>query len=350
MNLSVPEFPRSSVLAVAAALLVMLATPASQAQQQESSAFPEYRPDEQVGGELTIMGGLETTPLPQELAQALERLLPNADVRSLQEQSGLTTDWWQYENSVMLTSARMSEIKLKEFERAMGYEPTALPLAVSAVAVVVKDDNPVAERGLTLAELDAIFSSSQKRGHADLRFWGELRDDVDGLGRPIRIYGPDDASPLNTYFQSEVLLNGEFKPGIVRVPVGSVDIVNTIGGSGEENIAVVGDSDGIGFVDAQALTDQVASIPLTAGDSADQSVPLTPENVGTMSYPLARFVFLYINRPPDGELAELPRELLRFVFSAGGQELITGSGGGHTRIPEQSVRHWLQQANIDLEQ
>lgn len=349
MNLHLTRSIRYRLITIAATLSLLLATAFAQAQEQDSTVFPEYEPDQQVGGELTIVGGLETSPLPQDLAQALERLLPNATVRSLQEESGLTTEWWQYESSVMLTSARMSETKLNEFERAMGYQPTALPLAVSAVAVVVRDDNPVTDRGLTLAELDAIFSASHKRGHADIRFWGELRSDVEGLGRPIRIYGPDDASALNAYFQDEVLVDGEFKPGIVRVPAGSEDIVEAIGGSGEENLSVVGDSDGIGFVDAQALSDQVASVPLTASEGADESVPLTPQNVGTMRYPLARFVFLYINRPPDGELPQLPRELVRFVYSAGGQELIADSGRGHTRIPEQSVRHWLQQANIDLE-
>jgi len=53
-------------------------------------------------------------------------------------------------------SRRMTQQEVVEFKREFGYEPTEVPVAVDALAVFVHKDNPI--EGLTLAELDAVFS------------------------------------------------------------------------------------------------------------------------------------------------------------------------------------------------
>lgn len=46
----------------------------------------------------------------------------------------------------------MKDKEVDEFEKKYGYKPTELPTAIDMLAVFVNKDNPVAERGLSLAE------------------------------------------------------------------------------------------------------------------------------------------------------------------------------------------------------
>ncbi|GIX08117.1 MAG: hypothetical protein KatS3mg115_2520 [Candidatus Poribacteria bacterium] len=59
------------------------------------------------------------------------------------------------------------------FEEKYGYKPTEIRVAIDGLAVYVHKDNPL--QGLTLAQVDAIFSKTRKRGYPkDIRVWGEL--------------------------------------------------------------------------------------------------------------------------------------------------------------------------------
>jgi len=43
-------------------------------------------------------------------------------------------------------------------------------------------------------------------------------------------------------------------------------------------------------------------------------------------YPLARFLYVYVNKPPDGELDALTLEFLRYVLSTQGQRIVVKDG------------------------
>jgi phosphate transport system substrate-binding protein len=67
----------------------------------------------------------------------------------------------------------IGNVKWRAFEKKHGYKPTAVPVAVDALAVFVHKDNPI--KGLTVEQVDAIFSATRKCGHAsDITKWGDL--------------------------------------------------------------------------------------------------------------------------------------------------------------------------------
>ena len=90
----------------------------------------------------------------------------------------------------------MLDADLEAFRRSHGYDPLAIPVAggsyrhfgfVDSVAVVVNGDNPI--EGLTLAQLDAIFSRSRLRGfQGPASTWGDLGVAA-WADKPVRVVG-----------------------------------------------------------------------------------------------------------------------------------------------------------------
>ena len=67
-------------------------------------------------------------------------------------------------------SRTMKNTETDAFERKFRYKPTAFPVAIDALAVYVNKDNPV--KGLTMAQVDAIFSKSRRWGHNEnIQLW-----------------------------------------------------------------------------------------------------------------------------------------------------------------------------------
>ena len=62
-------------------------------------------------------------------------------------------------------SRQMKGSELDAFEKKFKYKPTAFPVAIDALAVYVNKDNPV--RGLTMPQVDAIFSKSRRWGYKE---------------------------------------------------------------------------------------------------------------------------------------------------------------------------------------
>jgi len=50
------------------------------------------------------------------------------------------------------------------------------------------------------------------------------------------------------------------------------------------------------------------------------------KNVMTGKYPMARFLYIYINKEPGKPMDPLVREFLKFVFSREGQQVVVKDG------------------------
>ena len=61
-------------------------------------------------------------------------------------------------------SRKMKDAEVDAFEKQYGYKPTQVGTSIDMLAVYVNKDNPV--KGLSLAQVDAIFSSTRKLGKA----------------------------------------------------------------------------------------------------------------------------------------------------------------------------------------
>ena len=214
-------------------------------------------------------------------------------------------------NSVELlaSSRQLTEAEQKGFEFNYGYRALEVPIAMDAVAIYVHKDNPI--RQLTLAQLDAIFDKDLKRGQAAITHWGKAGVNEPSLApQPIRLYGRDKRSGTREFFKHVALKDGELRETVKEQP-----------GSASEIIAIAQDPLAIGYAGTGFDIPEVRQVPIAV--QPDQS-PVLPsmDAVTAGSYPLGRFLYLYVNKNPKEQLDPLVAEFLAFVNSRQGQETV----------------------------
>jgi phosphate transport system substrate-binding protein len=203
--------------------------------------------------------------------------------------------------------------EIDTFKEKHGYPPTVVPGAIDMLAVFVHKDNPI--KGLSLQEVDAIFSKNRNGGAKDeIRTWGDLGLEGDWKDKPISLYGRNAASGTYGYFKEHALFKGDFKPTVKEQP-GSSAVVQ----------AVASDLYAIGYSGIGYQTADVRALPL-APKAGTAAVAPEPANAYSGEYPLARFLFLSVNHKPGTPLDPLRREFIRYVLSRSGQEDVTKDG------------------------
>ena len=165
-----------------------------------------------------------------------------------------------------------------KFEQKFGYKPTRISVALDCVAIYVNKDNPI--HGLTLPQLDCIFSKTRKSGYADVTTWGQLTLTGEWADLPISLYGRNSASGTYAYFKEHALLKGDYKDSVKEQP-GSAAVVN----------GVARDRAGIGYSGIGYKTSEVRAVKLGAKHT-DQLYEPTYENAVSGKYPLAQPVHL----------------------------------------------------------
>ncbi|MBE1074285.1 substrate-binding domain-containing protein, partial [Escherichia coli] len=106
------------------------------------------------------------------------------------------------------------------------YKPTAVPVAVDALAIFVHKDNPI--KGLTMQQVDAIFSATRLCGSKqDVKTWGDLGLTGDWAKKPVQLFGRNSVSGTYGYFKEEALCKGDFRPNVNEQP-GSASVVQSV--------------------------------------------------------------------------------------------------------------------------
>jgi phosphate transport system substrate-binding protein len=214
---------------------------------------------------------------------------------------------------IMASSRELSSTEVRRFVDRYGYPPTAIPIAVDAVAVYVHRSNPV--QGLTLDQLDAIFSKTRNRGLSNrIDRWGQLGLTGEWGQAEIRMYGRDLNSGTRAFFQEHVLEQGEFTPSVLEEP-----------GQASLMLAVSRDRFGIGYGGIGYLASTVRTVPLAERRGMPYVAP-TIETAADGTYPLRRLLYLYFNKSPGGPLQGVVQEFLAFANSREGQEVVIKSG------------------------
>ncbi len=210
------------------------------------------------------------------------------------------------------------------FVKKFGYRPLAIKVATGSVGslgktassvVLVHKSNPIA--GLTFAQLDAIYSKTRHRGHPDVKTWGDLGLKGEWASRPVKLYGLRPPNGIEQYVKQAVLLGGEWK-----------DTVQFVKGEGFTHAFTVAAGDmarnpgGLTYALLANVTPDVRVLPLSE-NAGGPFVPVTQENVYTHAYPLSRFVYVFVNRPPGKPLEPKVKEFLRLVLSREGQQVVS---------------------------
>ena len=82
---------------------------------------------------------------------------------------------------------------------------------------------------------------------------------------------------------------------------------------------------GIGYSGIGYTTSGVRAVPLSKADGKP-FVEATPENAIAGKYPLARFLYVYVNKHPNNPLSPLEREFLKMILSKSGQTVVVKDG------------------------
>jgi phosphate transport system substrate-binding protein len=144
--------------------------------------------------------------------------------------------------------------------------------------------------------------------------WGDLGLTGEWAARPISLYGRNSASGTYGFFKEHTLKNGDFKDTVKEQP-GSASVVQ----------GVTNDRYGMGYSGIGYKTSGVKVVPLAETDAGTPSAGSYDDVVGG-TYPLSRFLFLYVNRPPGKPLDPLAGEFLKLVLSREGQEVVVKDG------------------------
>lgn len=207
----------------------------------------------------------------------------------------------------------MKAAEIDEFEKKYGYKPTAIRSSVDALAVFVHKDNPI--QCLTLQQIDAAFSKTRKGGLSKGAVtWGDLGMTGEWAGRPISLYGRNSASGTYGYFKEVALFNGDYKDQVKEQP-GSSAVVQ----------GVASDKHAMGYSGVGYKTADVRTVPL-ATKAGEKCFDASADNAYAGDYPLARFLYVYVNVNPNEKLDPVRAEFIRYVYSKQGQQAVLKDG------------------------
>ena len=208
-------------------------------------------------------------------------------------------------------SRTMKDSEIDEFEKKYGYKPTPIKVAIDALAIYVNKDNPLEQ--LTLQQVDGIFSKGHACGGKAIATWGQAGVQA-WASRPISLYGRNSASGTYGFFKEHALCKGDYKDTVKEQP-GSASVIQ----------GVTEDQYGIGYSGIGYRTSGVKPLKLAAKAGAP-FYTVDPEDVYAGKYPLSRFLYIYVNKAPNKPLDPLVRELIRYVLSQEGQQIVVKDG------------------------
>ncbi|MCC5849672.1 MAG: phosphate ABC transporter substrate-binding protein [Verrucomicrobia bacterium] len=303
------------------------------AQIQVDENLPEYKPVPGISGNLNSVGSDSMNNMMTLWAEGFLRMYPNVQVEIEGKGSGTAPPAMIAGTAAFGPMSReMRGRELDAFENANGYPITELPTSIDMLAVYVNKDNPI--EGLSLPQVDAIFSSTRRGGLDDaINRWGEAGMTGAWANRSISIYGRNSASGTYGFFKENALFGGDFRDEVKEQP-GSSSVVQ----------GVASEINGIGYSGIGYRTPDVRAIAL-AREHGDDPVPAEAEFAYSGEYPLARFLYVYVNHRPGTELDPLRREFIKYMFSKQGQMDVVRDG--YLPVDANVARRALQSVGIE---
>ncbi|MDX2221936.1 MAG: phosphate ABC transporter substrate-binding protein PstS family protein [Rhodospirillaceae bacterium] len=299
---------------VFAAVVASAAFAGSAAAIEVDPALPAYKAASGVDGSLKSIGSDTLNNLMTLWAEGFKAAYPNVKIE-IEGKGSSTAPPALISGTAQFgpMSRPMRGAEIDEFEKKYGYKPVALRTAVDALAVFVHKDNPI--QCLSLAQVDAMFSKTRKRGRKDdVTTWGQVGLTGEWANLPISTYGRNSASGTYGYFKEVALSDGDYKDSVKEQP-GSSAVVQ----------AVASDKGAIGYSGVGYKTADVRAVPLSVNDGGE-CFEVTPETAYAGDYPITRFLYVYINKNPGRPMDPLRAEFVRYVLSRQGQEAVIKDG------------------------
>ncbi len=250
-------------------------------------------------GSITAKGSDTLVILAQKWAEVYMSKTPGTTVQVTGGGSGTGFAALQNKTTDLANASR--KIKGKEIEACVkafnGRRPTEYKVCLDGLSVYVGKENPVKE--LTVAQLEDIFTGKVKN-------WKQ----VGGPDAPITVYSRENSSGTYEFFKENVLKGKDFVASAQTMP-GTAAVLQ----------AVAKDKNGIGYGGA-AYGEGAKHLSIKADESSPAIEP-TEENVVKGTYPIWRYLYIYVNPNLDkGEVATY----LTWIRSDEGQKVVKDIG------------------------
>jgi phosphate transport system substrate-binding protein len=323
-----------------AILVAALATICLSAQDSKHPAFHEtnhakapaglsaYKPVPGLSGQLRSVGADTMEKITQGWIDGFTKIYPAVKISMEAKASGTAGPALVAGTADLGPVAReMLPNEAEPFVKKYGYKPFAIRVAggayrtpgkTHAIAFLVNAKNPIEK--LSYAQLDAMFSTTRKRGHADIRTWGDVGLKGEWADKPIHLWGLIRPNGIANFVQERVLENGEYKAGITeRTTVGNLPALDAIAQG------IASDPCAIGYAGFSNVTPEVKAVALAENDKGPYYKG-TFQEVSAQKYPLSRVIYIYINRAPGQPVNPAIKEFLKYVLSKEGQAVVEQEG------------------------
>ncbi|WP_041926778.1 PstS family phosphate ABC transporter substrate-binding protein [Methylocystis sp. SC2] len=226
-------------------------------------------------------------------------------------------------------SRQMNPDEIGAFQAKFGYKPTAVLVAIDALAIYVHKDNPL--KCISMEQMERVFAADPKSGGGkSIRTWGELGLTGEWAAKPIAMYSRNTLSGTYKFFKQHVLSGADFKDDI-KMQVGSEAVVSAVGA----------DKYAMGYSGIGYKTAEVRAVPLSSGKSCyDASF----DNTYSRKYPLARGLYIYLLKDPKKPIDTLSGEFVTYVLSRDGQT--QAKKGGYYPITRNIREHELTRLGL----
>jgi phosphate transport system substrate-binding protein len=282
---------------------------------ETASTVKPYEKVSGISGNLNSVGSDTLNNLMTYWAEAFQKEYPNVKIQTKGEGSA-TAPPALTEGTAQLgpMSRAMKDTELEAFEKKHGFKPTRISVALDCLAVFVNKDNPL--KGLTLQQVDGIFSQTRKSGNPEITKWGQVGLSGSWENLPMSLYGRNSVSGTYAYFKEHALQKGDFKDTVKEQP-GSAAVVN----------GVANDKGAIGYSGIGYKTADVRAVDLAKNANSPLVEP-TFENALAGKYPLGRALYIYVIKKPGEPLPLHVKEFMKYVLSKEGQEIVAKDGFG----------------------
>ena len=294
--------------------------------------LPSYEKTSGVSGNLSSVGSDTLANMMTLWAEEFKHIYPNVNIQ-IQAAGSSTAPPALTEGTSQFgpMSRKMKPNEVEAFEKHFGYKPTAVRVAIDALAVFVHKDNPIT--GLSIEQIDAIFSSTHKCGGKEINRWGDAGLDGNWAAKDVQLYGRNSVSGTYGYFKEKALCKGDFRANVNEQP-GSASVVQSV----SQSLNAIGYS-GIGY-----KTAGVKAVAISK--KGDKFIEATAANAADGTYPLSRYLYVYVNKHPNKDQSPMDREFLRFVLSKQGQQIVEKDG--YVPLPTSVISKDLEKVGITL--
>jgi phosphate transport system substrate-binding protein len=294
--------------------------------------LPAYEKTSGVSGNLSSVGSDTLANMMTLWAEEFKHIYPSVNIQ-IQAAGSSTAPPALTEGTSQFgpMSREMKPNEVESFEKHFGYKPTKIRVAIDALAVFVHKDNPIT--GLSIEQIDGIFSATHKCGSEEINNWGDAGLDGNWTAKDVQLYGRNSVSGTYGYFKEKALCKGDFRPNVNEQP-GSASVVQSVSQS----------LNGIGYSGIGYKTAGVKAVAISK--NGDKFIEATDANAADGSYPLSRYLYVYVNKHPNRDLAPMDREFLRFVLSKQGQQIVEKDG--YVPLPISVIAKDLDKVGVKL--